>query len=94
MPYLYTPPQYKMVQMVEGALRYKISTSTSVYRIGGVWINALTPSQDIVGECDVDPSGLVLFFATPTVVPDTLHDALAAVQPANSAWTAGTLTPA
>lgn len=94
MSYLYTPPTMRMVTMLEGSLRVGIPTCTVVYRLGGVWYNQATAGMDnpVVANCDVDPSGLLLFFSTPTRVPDTLQAALAALQPADPSWTPGTLT--
>ena len=98
MSYLYTPPSYRIVSLFPGArvLRFGITTSTVVYRQGGVWHNQSTAGMDnpVISACDVDTSGLLLFFDRPTVVPDSLHDALAALQPADPSWTAGSLTPA
>lgn len=96
MSYLYSPPTWRHVQIMEGSLRYGIATNTLVYRQGGVWYNQELAGIDdpVVASCDTDAaSGLFLFFTCPTVVPDSLHDALAALQPANPSWTPGTLTP-
>lgn len=93
MSYLYTPPMFRMVQALEGSLRYGITTCTLVYRQGGVWHNQATAGMDdpVVLDVDVDPSGLRLFFTRPTVVPDSLHDELAAVTAADPGWTPGSL---
>lgn len=95
MPYLYKPPTWRNVATVERSLRYGVTTSTVVYRQGGVWFNIQTAgvgSPDVAGV-DVDAAtGLRLFFTKPMVVPDSLHDELAAVQPADASWTPGSLT--
>lgn len=95
MSYLYSPPTWRHVQAIEGALRYGVTTSTLVYRQGGTWYNQELAGIDdpVVKDCDTDPSGLFLFFTCPTVVPDSLHDELAALEPANPSWTPGTLVP-
>lgn len=95
MPYLYTPPSWRNPVRMGGALVPKVTTSTLVFRLGGVWHNQLTARMDdpIVANVDVDPSGLLLFFVGPTVVPDSLYAELSAVAPADPSWTAGSLTP-
>ena len=93
--YLYSPPTWRHVQVMEGALRYGVTTNTLVYRQGGVWYNQEVAGidQPIVADCDIDAlTGLRLFFTGPVVVPGSLHDELAALQPANPSWTPGTLT--
>ena len=79
--YLYRPPTYKMHQQMEGALRYYIDTSTTVYRKGGVWYNVQSPgeSNPDVSSCDVDAaSGMLLYWNKPTVIPGALQPELAA----------------
>lgn len=61
MAYLYTPPQWRNVQIMEGALRYGIPTSTVTYKLNGVWYNTQTPA---IGETD----GATWMFYTPTIV--------------------------
>lgn len=94
--YLYAPPQWQNVTVIAGmALRTKIPTSTTVYRLGGVWHNVLSPGMDqpVISDVDVDPdTGLRLYFTKPMVVPGSLHDELAALQPADPSWTPGSLT--
>lgn len=93
--YLYSPPTWRHVQVMEGALRYGVATSTLVYRLGGVWYNQELAGidQPVVDDCDTDAaSGLRLFFTHPIVVPGSLYDALSVLQPANPSWTPGTLT--
>ena len=92
--YLYSPPTYKQHDVMVGALRYYVDTSTTVYRLGGVWFNVLMPGMDNPNPslCDKASDGTLCYFNTPTVVPAELHDGLAALQPADSSWTPGTLT--
>lgn len=93
--YLYTPPQWRNVQVMEGALRYGVLTSTVVYRQGGVWHNVMTAGVDnpVVADVDIEPrTGLRLFFTKPMVVPEDIHDELAALAPADPSWSAGVLT--
>lgn len=98
--YLYTPPTWRKVQLMQGAwaLRYGIPTSTCVYRQGGVWHNILEPGMDNPVVADVDtitqPNGTEfrLFFIKPMVVPDTLYAELSALEPADPSWTPGSLT--
>ena len=97
MSYLYSPPTWRNVALMEGALRYGVPTSTVVYRTGGVWHNVMTAGMDDPAKtADVDSSGLVLFFTRPTVVPDSLFAEMSAnaLTPADSSWSVGTLTPA
>lgn len=94
MPYLYTPPTWNNPIPMGGALVvHGVPTSTLVYRQGGVWHNKFTAGIDdpVVASCDVDPSGLLLFFTTPTVVPNTLYAELSALTPADPSWSPGTL---
>jgi hypothetical protein len=96
-PYLYSPPTWRNVQTMEGALRYGVPTSTLVYRSGGIWHNTMVSGMDDpAGHADTDASGLLLFFTRPTVVPDSLFAEMtaSALTPADPSWTAGTLTPA
>lgn len=93
--YLYTPPTWRYVGMVEGSLRCGITTSTLVYRMNGVWFNQLEAGVDnpVVADVDVDPrSGMRLFFTKPMVVPGWLYDELYALEPADPSWSPGTLT--
>lgn len=95
MSYLYTPPTWRNVVPLEGALRCGIPTSVCVYRQGGVWTQVLSPGMNVFDvPIDVDPSGLVLIFTRPTVVPDSLFAELSAngVTPADPSWTPGSLT--
>jgi hypothetical protein len=68
---IYTPPQYRMHQVMEGSLRYYIDTSTTVYKLNGVWGNITSPG---VGQLD----GATYIFNTPTVVSDAVAAELAA----------------
>ena len=98
--YLYTPPQWLNVGTIEGSLRYSVPTSTCVYRLNGAWFNVAIPGMDnpVVANCDVwvdaanSANTLRLFFTKPMVVPGALHDELAALQPADPSWSAGSLT--
>ena len=106
--YLYRPPTWRNVAIIEGSLRYGVPTSTCVYRQGGVWHNIQDAGidQPVVADCDVwvDPDPdlslnrpaptLRLFFTKPMVVPGELHDELAAnaITPADPSWTPGSLT--
>ena len=92
--YLYSPPTWNNVQLIEGSLRRSVTTSTTVYRVGGVWHNVLTPGMDdpIVPNCDKASDGTLCYFNRPTVVPTELYAGLAALQPADSSWSPGTLT--
>lgn len=93
--YLYWPPTWRDHVIMRGSLRTYVDSSTTVYRVGGQWFNVLTPGMDTpsLNSVDVDPSGLVLYFNTPTPVPANLHDELAAVQPADPSWSPGSLIP-
>lgn len=93
--YLYKPPTWRNVVPMGGALNPGITTSTCVYRQDGVWHNVITAGMDnpVVTDCDVDAAtGLRLFFTKPMVVPGSLHDELAAIEPAEDSWTPGSLT--
>jgi hypothetical protein len=83
-----------MVQTVRGSLRYGVSTSTLVYRMGGQWTNVQDPGMDapVVANVDTDTSGLKLYFDRPTVVPDALFAELSGVTPSDPSWTPGSLT--
>jgi hypothetical protein len=98
MSYLYTPPTWRNVVQLEGALHCGITTSTCVYRQGGVWYNVLTPGMDVFDTpIDTDAAtGTYLLFTRPTVVPNSLFAEMNAnaLTPADSSWTPGTLTPA
>lgn len=93
--YLYTPPTWRNPSVMAGSLRCGVATSTVVYRLNGVWFNQMTAGMDqpVIKDCDIDEaSGLRLFFNKPMVVPGSLHDELAALQPADPSWTPGSLT--
>jgi hypothetical protein len=96
--YLYAPPSYEQHAIMHKALRYHTTVSTTVYRIGGVWHNVLTPGQGAPdpAACDVirpnTSTALRLYFNKPMVIPDDIHDELAALQPADPSWTPGVLT--
>lgn len=93
--YLYRPPSWRNIVPMGGPLNIGVTTSTVVWRQGGVWFNAMTAGIDspVVASVDVDAgTGLRLFFNKPLVVPDTLHDELAALAPADPSWTPGSLT--
>lgn len=94
---LFTPPTWRMVTRMEGALRYGFPVCTVVYRQGGVWHNLQTAGvgNPVVADVDTDAaSGLLLFFSTPTPVPSALEAEITAnaLTPADPSWTAGTLT--
>lgn len=98
---LFTPPTYQLRTILESALRTKVTVSTTVYRSGGVWHNVSNPgwgAPDIATQVDVDtdtPSGIKLYFYTPTVVSDAIAADLTAnggLTPADPTWTVGTLT--
>ena len=91
MTHLYTPPQWRNVFTIEGSLRAGITTSTAVWRQGGVWSNALQADMNVLP--DVDPSGLVLLFRTPTQIPDSLVAEMTAnaLTPADPSWSPGTI---
>jgi len=94
--FLFTPPQWRQAQVMEGALRYSIPVSTVVYRTGGVWHNQMVAGiDDPAKTADVDPSGLLLFFTRPTVIPLSLFADISAnaLTPADPSWSPGTLTP-
>lgn len=97
MSYLYTPPMWRHTALFPEAwaLIYGFMVSTCVYRLGGVWTNIQTPGMDnpVVADCD-RVGDLLLFFDRPTVVPDSLHDELAALEAADPSWTDPTLEPA
>lgn len=93
--YLYTPPTWRNSIPMEGALVIGFPVSTLVYRLGGTWHNQLNgdPDNPVVADCDIESTtGLLLYFTTPVVVPDALHDELAALAPADPNWTPGVLT--
>lgn len=92
--YLYTPPTYRQFFVMKGALRSYIDVSTTVYRLGGTWFNVLVPGIDspVIADLDVASDGTLCCFNTPAFVPNELHDGLAALLPADSSWTPGTLT--
>jgi hypothetical protein len=88
---LYTPPTWRNVGILEGALRAGVTTCTVVWRQGGVWSNTVTADMNVLP--DVDPSGLVLLFTRPTVIPSSLVAEMTAnaITPADPAWTPGTI---
>lgn len=93
--YLYKPPTWRNQATIRGALRYGVTTSTVVWRSGGVWFNSLEGGIDSPVDTAVDvdaATGLRLFFNKPMVIPGSLHDELAALQPADPSWTPGSLT--
>lgn len=93
--YLYRPPTYKYKAVLVGSLTCYIDTCTTVYRIGGIWTNTVSPgmSSPSPADCDIESTtGLLCYFNTPTVVPSTLVAGLTALAPADSSWTSGTLT--
>lgn len=92
--YLYKPPTWRNVTHLGGALYCGVPTSTVVFRMDGVWYNQQTAGMDapVIGDIDVDAdSGLTLFFTKPMVVPGSIHDELAALEPADPSWTPGEL---
>ncbi len=77
MPYLYTPPQWRNYQTIEGSLRYSVPTSYCVYRKGGVWYSTQTPGVGELTGIDTDAgSGMALLFDRPKVIPSTLQPEL------------------
>jgi hypothetical protein len=93
--YFYKPPTYRMVQTMQGSLRYGVNTSTTVYRLNGTWFNVQDAGMDapVITDVDVDAAtGLRLYFTKPMVVPDTIYAELSALTPADPSWTPGTLT--
>lgn len=93
--YRYVPPTWRNVGMLEGSLRFGVTTPTVVYRLNGVWHNVQQAGMDdpIVTNVDIDAaSGLRLFFTKPMVVPGWLYAELNAITPADPSWSAGTLT--
>ena len=82
MPYLYTPPQWKNVSVLEGGLHVGIPTSYCVYRSSGTWYSVQSVGMgnpDIATQVDIDAAtGFRLFFTKPMVVPSTLQPELAA----------------
>lgn len=96
MSYLYSPPMWRNPSMMGWALRASVNTCTLVYRQNGVWYNQEIAGMDepVIANVDVDSqSGMKLFFTHPVVVPDWLHDELAALTQADSSWIPATLTP-
>ena len=95
MTYLYSPPTWRHEEILEGSLRFGITTSTCVYRQSGVWHNVQMPGMDVFDNPLDTEFGIELFFTRPTQVPDTLVAELTAnaLTPADPSWTAGTLTP-
>lgn len=98
MSYLYTPPTFRYEEILEGSLRFGITTCTLVYRLGGQWYNLLTPGMDapVVKNVDTDPvSGQFLYFDRPTSVADSLFTEMNAnaLTPSGylSSWSPGTL---
>lgn len=95
---LFTPPTWQLHTILESALRAKVTESTTVYRLSGVWHNISNPGYDnpVVANVDVDAaSGLRLYFNSPTVVPDNVATDLTnngGLVPADPSWTPGTLT--
>jgi hypothetical protein len=93
--YRYSPPSYELHTQLERSLRVHITTSTTTYRLGGVWHNVMSPGEDqpVISAVDVDAAtGVRLYFNTPTLVPDSLAGTLAgALAPADPSWTPGTL---
>ena len=70
---LYTPPQWRNYQTMEGSLRYSVPTSFCVYRKAGVWYSTQSPGVGELTGFDTDAaSGLQLVFYTPTVIPSSL----------------------
>jgi hypothetical protein len=78
-----------------GALVVGVTTSTCVYRMGGVWHNQMEARMDdpVVANVDVDAAtNLRLFFTKPMVVPGSLYSELSALSPADPTWAPGSLT--
>jgi hypothetical protein len=71
MPQLYTPPLWQNRGRIRGSLTYRIPTSTTTFKLGGVWHNVQSPG---VGVTD----GATYVFSTPTVVSDALAAEIAA----------------
>lgn len=98
MAYLYTPPTWRHVGVLRRSLTFGITTCVCVYRQGGLWHQVLMAGPEVFDQAiDTDAAtGTYLLFTRPTVVPDALHDELAAnvLTPTDSSWSPGTLTPA
>lgn len=69
--YLYTPPLWDNVAVMEGSLRYKIPTSTTTYKLNGQWYNVQSPGMGMTDGADY-------FFCTPTLVTQALRDEMIA----------------
>lgn len=59
--FVYTPPTFRMKKMIEGSLRYSSTTSTTTYKLGGIWKNLTNPGM---GQLDA----ATWVFNKPTVV--------------------------
>lgn len=73
MPYLFTPPQIiqTVVHPDSRALSWKFATSSTVWRIGGVWHYAFTPSAE-------ERDGADYCFTGPVVVANNIATELRA----------------
>ena len=99
MTYLYSPPTWRNIGMLEGSLRYGVTTSVGVWRIGGVWHSSTTGGLSNPDETQIDvdvTTGIKLFFGRPTLVPDSLVATLSnALNPSSiggdPSWNPGTL---
>ena len=83
---------------MEGALTCGITVSVCVYRQAGEWHQGITVGADVMDtpmDVWVDPDNaanrLTLFFVRPMVVPDALHDELAAIPQADPTWSPASL---
>ena len=93
--YLYTPPMWRNIVPMGGALNPGILTSTIVYRFAGTWHNVISVGEDdpVVADVDVDErTGLRLFFVKPMVIPGSLYDELSALEKGDASWTDAQLT--
>lgn len=63
--YYYMPPMWNNIQQMEGSLRYKIPTSTTTFRKGGVWYNVQSPGMGVVDGAD-------FVFNTPQYIPSAI----------------------
>lgn len=90
--YMFTPPTYRFVEILQGSLRFGITTCTVVYRQGGQWHNLVTPGMDNPVIAQVDKLGdQLLYFDRPTPVDGSLYNELSALTPADPSWTPQTL---
>lgn len=56
---------------MEGSLRVKVPTSTTTYKLNGVWVNTQSPGMGVT-------DGATWVFNTPTLVSQALRDEMVA----------------